>query len=63
MKNNYPQEYRRSSNKNFKEIAGPMIASQKKKEGELFLPITGAGGSLAKPTQSEAESRAEETDP
>ena len=35
MKKNYPQEYRRSSNKNCKEIASHMIASQKKVKEEI----------------------------
>lgn len=30
MKKNYPQEHRKASNKNFKEIAGYMIACQKR---------------------------------
>lgn len=34
MKKNYPQEHRKTSNKNVKEIVGSTIAFQKKRERE-----------------------------
>lgn len=39
MKKNYPQEHRKTSNKNVKEIVGSTIAFQKKREREREISV------------------------